>query len=309
MIKRLFKFENFRTLGINEYEDLELTAIDNMDEGVGGLVVIIGLNNSGKSNIIEAINQFNGEKIGQANAPKFIYEKDLVPKVKYVVNTDEGRYEVKVKGTRKYVDYIPNNEEEKLKEIESETQQIIERLIKNKDKMLKMIINSHYRNFHELLKGVFNAISKCKTQNDLYAMWNTLNQLVSSLWKNRHFNQEYQRNNELKSIYDDLIKLRDMTKEDENQQTKIMNQFEDKYGLKLKPTIFVYNDKITFSSNDMFSDVSNGKLSNLIFFSKLFTMLDNFKLEHLETCYKKFIQFGGTNKGVLKDFEDQVNEE
>lgn len=138
MIRRYLQYENFRTLGIKdevEPENAKLI-INETDSDVhqtfGGLVTLIGLNNTGKSNAIKGLKKLKGS-LDQNDEPDFLFddnhstnlywvfqdrEKDF--KIKYDLN--QGKYfvswDVDTKGltTKK----LSDKEIEKLKNIKNE---------------------------------------------------------------------------------------------------------------------------------------------------------------------------------------------
>ncbi|EMG84251.1 hypothetical protein HMPREF1392_00420 [Helicobacter pylori GAM101Biv] len=76
--KRVLKLHHFRNLGKNSPTELLLNS--SFDEKHGGLVVLVGENNVGKSNVLEALKIFNDADIklcGEEDYSK-AHEKDTL---------------------------------------------------------------------------------------------------------------------------------------------------------------------------------------------------------------------------------------
>ena len=69
MNTRTIKFENFRNLGIKEGTSLKLGSTDS--ENIGGLIVLLGGNNEGKSNVLAGLEALGRQKLGEDDVPNF----------------------------------------------------------------------------------------------------------------------------------------------------------------------------------------------------------------------------------------------
>ncbi|MDY0278020.1 MAG: hypothetical protein RBQ97_08040, partial [Acholeplasma sp.] len=105
MIKREFRIENFRTLGISKPFELELGAISESNKSFGGVLLLVGQNNAGKSNIIAALKAYSDKTIGLDNKPRHLIDNTIEPRVKYVVKDEnlsffvkanKGKYEIDI---------------------------------------------------------------------------------------------------------------------------------------------------------------------------------------------------------------------
>lgn len=85
MTTRKLEITNFRNLGITKATTLELNA--NVDEGQGDLVILIGENNIGKSNVIAALQAFGNQSMIDSDKPNFIDCEDVKPSLKLIQNT------------------------------------------------------------------------------------------------------------------------------------------------------------------------------------------------------------------------------
>ncbi|RDU62844.1 hypothetical protein CQA53_09050 [Helicobacter didelphidarum] len=95
MQKRILEISNFRNIGIstrdkdyNEKQQPQTLLLNtNLEaDSMGGLVLIIGENNTGKSNVSKALSKFmfqDSELFGQSDEPKFLDCEDLIPQLSF----------------------------------------------------------------------------------------------------------------------------------------------------------------------------------------------------------------------------------
>ncbi len=91
MIKRTFLIDNFKSI---KSEYLELNHITSLEESIGGVITLIGPNNSGKSNVLQALlayhkNQYSNEDFREENG---IFLKDKLDlSISLVMNNDVNK--------------------------------------------------------------------------------------------------------------------------------------------------------------------------------------------------------------------------
>ncbi|TQR61618.1 hypothetical protein [Campylobacter troglodytis] len=78
-LQRKLEIANFRNLGIGKVENLELNA----DATKGDLIILVGENNSGKSNVLGALQAFGDKSISEDDKPNFI-DEDKEPSLRLV---------------------------------------------------------------------------------------------------------------------------------------------------------------------------------------------------------------------------------
>ena len=72
-MKRVLKIEKFRNIGLEKTEQLVLN--QSMEKGkMGNLVILIGANNSGKSNVLDALCQFTKKQFDERDVTMLSYE-------------------------------------------------------------------------------------------------------------------------------------------------------------------------------------------------------------------------------------------
>ena len=108
MNRRFLKIKNFKNIGIDKYQYLDLN--NTLDPyKMGELIIVVGENNVGKSNILEAIERINSNNL-KKDIPDFIgYDKSL-PEISLVCveneykNKDTGKREGNYNTLKIYLD-------------------------------------------------------------------------------------------------------------------------------------------------------------------------------------------------------------
>jgi len=88
---RKFKIENFRNLGINEPAILELNR-SLKKEHIGDVVYLVGPNNSGKSNVIDAIRAYGRGTTEERDRSDFLIHEKKDPTISLLISDAEKRY-------------------------------------------------------------------------------------------------------------------------------------------------------------------------------------------------------------------------
>ena len=108
MNRRFLKIKNFKNIGIDKYQYLNLN--NTLDPyKMGELVIIIGENNVGKSNILEAIERINSNNL-EKDIPDFIGFDKSLPEISLVCveneykNKDTGKREGNYNTLKIYID-------------------------------------------------------------------------------------------------------------------------------------------------------------------------------------------------------------
>lgn len=334
MIKREFRIENFKTLGISKPCDLELGAASKSGNSLGGIVILIGQNNAGKSNIISAMKAFSEKNIGIENKPRFLTDNSIEPKVKYIFKDDENAFFVKsIKG--KYeIDVSPETEKmilanNKLKSsvytLNTEnSKRAVKGMVEFSEKyqgnsgteiladwgkkngfpsinLNQFGVPSNQVKYFEALLTQLAIIDKESIKevniNDFIApIAETLNNIqIGSIltFANRVLKIEEL---DLKLLYKDLGLI---ATNEVNKEQRINEYFLEKYNMNLVPQITFYDDRNGFNSSHLITQVSEGKIQNPIFFSKMFDLLENTSFKSISDAYLSFHKGGEKNKGPL----------
>ena len=78
-MERILEIQKFRNIGLNGKEKLVLNS--SMKKGeIGNLIIVVGANNSGKSNVLDALTCFGDKKMAERDITTLSYsEEDRIP--------------------------------------------------------------------------------------------------------------------------------------------------------------------------------------------------------------------------------------
>ena len=95
-MERSLEFEKFRNIGFNQKEKFVLNY--SLEKGkMGNLIIVVGANNSGKSNILDGLSEFGIRKISDKDITTFGYEvSDRQPSLTLCVKDGESIYYYKL---------------------------------------------------------------------------------------------------------------------------------------------------------------------------------------------------------------------
>ena len=95
MSRRLFKLTNFRNIGLNGNTENKIVINNSLEKGkLGGVIELIGANNSGKSNILDAIIEYGKKSLTDRDITTLSFkEEDRTPSVSLVYQDDNGTIE------------------------------------------------------------------------------------------------------------------------------------------------------------------------------------------------------------------------
>jgi predicted ATPase len=308
MIERFIDITNFRSIGINETTKIELNYVKTISDKMGGLITLIGENNSGKSNFLEAIKAFGEKKFNPNDTPFHVFDVGRNPSISLVLKDTDKKldYKVKVKENRTFYDkYESNNEVPYKKQVtySKELLDFIEYFLST-DLQNQVATNPRIQRYFQILNPFIAKISTKEPidKTEIGQMFDHLrNGYVQPV-----LNQKY-----TASQIEVFI--------NEINNTASSNVFEEKakeleaevlstFGIKLYPRIINYVSTLNIKTDQTISTVSGGKLANPAFFNKLFDTLPDDKIEALESAYQKFHESGKKRKDILTNYERKINE-
>lgn len=339
MIKREFRIENFRTLGISKPFELELGAISAPNKSFGGILLLVGQNNAGKSNIISALRSFSEKNVGLENKPRHLTDNSIEPKVRFVVKDEnmsffvkasKGKYEVEVSPeTEKVIFDNKQKIEEKLQLTNENSKNALVKMLEfgqnfsgqTASKMLsswgarkgnpnitlgQFGISSSFNDYFDKLL-VFLAFVN---QEDGFQNLNPKDYMheflkpIAEILKNIPMQSMFKFAQLVFEIQSDHLQslYNDLVKSQPSlpsKEDRIVNYFRENYKQDLVPSIVFYDDKDGFNSNHLITNVVQGKIQNPIFFSKMFNLLENTNYDKVSAAYDAFFAGGEKNKGQL----------
>jgi len=339
MIKREFRIENFRTLGISKPFELELGAISASNKSFGGVLLLVGQNNAGKSNIISALKAYSDKNIGLDNKPRHLMDNTIEPRVKYAfkdenlsffVKANKGKYEIDISSETDKVIFAKHNESEEKYSISNDNSaKAIVRMINfvsnNKGETGEQILSNWGAargysnkplsqfgipvNLNELFENMITELAFIEKPNGFPNLKfneysNELLKVVANHLKNIPIQNvlkfaQYVFEIDpsiMQSLYNDLVKPQTSTV---SREEKINEYFKENYKIDLIPNITFYDDKDSFNSSHLITNVVQGKIQNPVFFSKMFNLLEHTNYDKVSTAYEAFFAGGEKNKGQL----------
>lgn len=313
MIERILRIKNFRNIGNEDFETLDLNVALKPKEQLGGLVTLIGMNNTGKSNYLDALLYLKNKSISDSDRPFFLYDDSDPTAVSLWLRdtANKHQYEYTVKNSQVYVEeYDENHNKIKYDNTQLSSPKHLELLDSLKDKKaFKDILQSstitNSKNFSNLMERSKNNSLKSNDivlLNKLFRDYNfkrniVIRQKLLSDASFRKISQSIQQTyNSIRNKDLDALKI-----------NKVNEKLSEAYNLKLVPNIIEYEDKYKISSKNTSSKISAGKLQNPEFFKLLFSYLNGVNYQELEAAYDKFHK-SNSQKHFLTNFQKRVNE-
>lgn len=277
MTRRYFKLTNFRNIGLKGNTDNKIIINNSLEKGkMGGIIELIGANNSGKSNVLDAICEYGQNSLSDRDITTLSFnDDDRIPKVSLVYQDDNGIIE----------SILTGNEKSEKFEIK-----VDEKAGLNVDEVIETLENimELYGNYGFDYNHIKNLIIKIKNNKIIDTDSNySVRDIITTIKKYASRNSSY------RLIYNAIPeKIKAFYNESGNKGDLYIKQ---KYKYSFEPQIIKYEEK-RICSNDMFSNVDN--LNNNMFFKSLFKAIDIDVSEIINGYeqYKKFKNSASLNK-------------
>lgn len=292
-MERIIKLSKFRNIGLKEEERFVLNTSLEKNK-IGDLVILIGPNNSGKSNVLDALGEFSSGKFSDRDITTLSYdEKDRIPQLTFEVKDSKviGKCLLTYGQNPKY-EMIEFN-----KDIKLTNEQIKLSLNKIIEYLKKLQIQP------TVLEEIYSKQGKI---DDLGSIFNALDNLEQTYSRERNYYYGSQRNQEtllLKLVsFDEKDPLISLYKDYRTDSLSRLNKyFSDTYGISFIPKIYQYREEF-ISSDDMIVTPSN--LSNSSFFKALFKAI-GIDSSEIINAYQQFNKF--YNPAILNKIKKIVN--
>ena len=317
MSQRFLKIKNFKNIGITKEEDQweRLYLNNSLDKDkIGELIILIGENNVGKSNILDAINTISlaSKSKKQQNfkncMPDFMDYEECLPKLKLVYKDDENNscdleLNIDEEGNAELLNSLPKDTaievippkfnleniikeiENKLnsyaKEIESYSHNYSSSFQNQKNDLLKKyqtIINNNSKNIFEELKGLYSEIQTF-FKNFIY-----------------EFNRRYDDIEELEFVDLNYIAY---TKEKKINKETYKDIIKEKYDIDFIPNIVLYKEE-HIKDEDLITTPE--KIKDSKFFNSLFNAIGK-GISTITTAYEK----DKKTRGHKDQYQDTIN--
>lgn len=317
MSQRFLKIKNFKNIGITKEEDQweRLYLNNSLDKDkIGELIILIGENNVGKSNILDAINTISLASKSKKSQnfkncmPDFMDYEECLPKLKLVYKDDENNscdleLNIDEEGNAELLNSLPKdtaievippkfNLENLIKEIESKLNSYAKEIeiysysygssFQNQKndllKKYKTIIIKNNKNIFEELKGLYSEIQTF-FKNFIY-----------------DFNRRYNDIEELEFV--DLNSIA-YTKEKKINKETYKDIIKEKYYIDFIPNIVLYKEE-HIKDEDLITTPE--KIKDSKFFNSLFKAIGK-GISTITTAYEK----DKKTRGHKDQYQDTIN--
>ena len=305
-MERALRIESYRNIGFEDGKpSSERLVINNsLNKGeLGDLIILIGANNSGKSNVLDALSVFGNSQIKDRDITDLFMEEECrKPVLTLFARNEEKEDEFAYKKIYKKSDEIilPKEKEgeRELQFVKPETfLESLHNLIIMEEStfrtscftgMYKSLYSNHEtkpfspKDLQEAVKSVFAALDNLQKQNKNNGVWtNFLSRL---------------RGNEIIKKYADVhnIIMADA-------KTTINKKYNEKYTYNFLPNIIHYEDE-DISNDDLITNYY--EIDNDSFFSAVFNSID-VDISTIKNAYETFTT--QHNRGQLIQLERKIN--
>lgn len=284
-MERALFIEKYRNLGIEEPQRLVLNYSLKKGE-MGNLVIVIGPNNSGKSNVLDALSTFYNKNFFAHDITDLTFKKEeriIKLTLKYKGNSPKDCYSFELHDN----DYLAVGPKMADPRVNKKT------LLEVLTAFRTTCINYGYRTCLDIIEKYISTLNESDDKSNKY---DVAKSFISEI-KNFN-NQIYQR---FKQQFSDNNALQPLFANYTNNQA-IIDQFVNEYGYNPLPRIIKYVEE-PLSQKDLNIDVSNIHNSKFI---NIISDKIKFDKTYFVELYKNYASSG--NAGVLTKAEKKINE-
>lgn len=321
MSQRFLKIKNFKNIGITKEEDQweRLYLNNSLDKDkIGELIILIGENNVGKSNILDAINIISLASKSKKSQnfknciPDFMGYNDCLPKLKLVYKDDENSSEDENKnnsydlelninedGNLELINNLPKdtkiikpelNLDKVIKEFESKFSSYTKEMMDYGYTDKLNIIKNDYDN---IINSEENINTKYETLKESYIVLNKFFKDFIDYYNNR----VYYNDRKIKHLK--FIDLEAIAYTEQKEVETYKDTIKEKYDIDFIPNIVLYEEK-HIKDEDLITTPE--KIKDSKFFNSLFKAI-NYKTSIIATAYEK----AKINPGYKDQYQDDIN--
>ena len=313
-MEKALRIEAFRNIGFKNKkphtERLILSHSLKKNE-IGDLIILIGANNSGKTNVLEALDIYGNSEISTRDVSDLFMEEECrEPSLTLSYKNDKGDKEYSLKKTmdgKRQANYPKKNEASNCIEFEYLNQENILHELEVIANYEEEYLSSN--KFRQIMKSVnFEELTKPEFDKIVLKSFSLLDELLNNYTHNYGYSViSFRRNDNdfiefLKNhsiFYDEYINYKE---NDSDPLRNLETNFRKEFNYDFNSKISHYEERII--SNDHLS-CSPDEIENNFFFSKLLNSI-NTKPEEISKAYEVFEE-QKNNKGVLKQLEKKLN--
>lgn len=292
-MERKITLSKFRNIGLEKPEKFIINNAIEKDK-IGDLVILIGTNNSGKSNVLDAIAEFSTKKIDRRDVTTLSFEpEDRIPELSFEVNDDEYKGVCKLVYGKEPQYFVETKKNDLDQFSESDYDNALIDLIRvlrergYETRHLEEIFDGTVISTKEHLNEIFNIFDEFYGGNNfIYGGNRRGNDFVSNICN---------------GYSDNLIISSYKSKRHKDVLSDANQYFQTKYGIPFIPTIYRYVEE-RISNNDMLTTPQN--LNNNSFFKAIFKAI-GMNIEEINAAYAQFNEFH--NKASLTKINNKIN--
>lgn len=304
-MERALRIEGYRNIGFkDEKPHRERLVINNsLNKGeLGELIILIGANNAGKSNVLDALETFGNKQIQERDVTDLYMEEECrKPALTLFARNTEKEDEFAYKKEWKQPDEIIYPEDDSEREFQFIT-------VENFPESLQRISDTE-RNYIGTSKLYSLLESFAKKYEDNQFTENDLSCVTTDVFKVLEFLQrQYGRSGHWNDFYyqtrnTEIMKEYSVSHNTGNTSYRniLDGKYLAKYGYNFIPSILTYKNN-DISNNNLVSDYNN--IASNKFFSALFNSIE-FDISTIKNAYETFRK--QNNKGVLSQLEKKIN--
>lgn len=315
MSQRFLKIKNFKNIGITKEEDQweRLYLNNSLDKDkIGELIILIGENNVGKSNILDAINTISLTEKSKKSynfkncKPYFKGYHDCLPKLKLVYKDDENNsYDLELNidenGSAELLNSLPKDT--KIIQPELNLDKVIKEFKSKFYKYTKEIMDYGYterldiikKDYDDIINSKENINTKYEKLKELYIVLNKFFKDFIDYYNNRVYY------NDRKIEHLKFIDLEAIAYTEQKEVETYKDTIKEKYDIDFIPNIIYYKEEhITVDE----LKTTPEKIKDSKFFNSLFKSI-NYKTYIIDTAYEQ----SETIPGYKDEYQDDINEQ
>lgn len=307
MIERYFTIKNFRSIGTDEVQHFDLNYLTNNADSYGGLVTLIGENNSGKSNVLGALKVFGSRSFSKNDIPFHNLVNGVEPEICLFIKDHytKSKAKVKLQGNKYLIDFEENdkkNEKEEIKNLSSPAQSLLD-FLKSDDFRDKSNANHRVRDAYTAIAPLLDKIVKKEflSRNEFEILNSRLRHQYLILTIREKFDISI-----VDIFMNDIKNILTLNSEDESDNL-LLKAIDYKFKVKAIPKVIEYLDSNKIKRADTMSPVSSGKIQNPLFFLKIYDLLENESYEELKNAYANFNESGMQRVSILTNYSRRIN--
>lgn len=294
-MERALVLEKFRNIGLEKPEKLVLN--NSLEKGkMGNLVIVIGANNSGKSNVLDAMTEFAEGRFYPKDVTTLSWsDADRKPAISLVAKDGVDVYSYQmVYGCDKPIISYPRDKAKTLSESKAEIKQFIKTF---QSALKENSIGDNYQ-----LNSKLQKLDELNRDSELKFLENQLVENLQSLQREIRYSSSYRAafNTIVDKCANNSVVLR-LYNSTEDPVAILQKKYLARYGINFLPRIYQYQER-KISNEDIQTSVDYFAKNE--FFKSVFAAI-GVDVTEIHNAYKSFNEL--QNKGILLDLENKLN--